>query len=608
MLNKSCWAFSLLGVALFGAGCGTVEPKPVAPTAVVTVAVSPQSALLTDGQTVQFTAKVTGDASGVTWAVNGTPGGSATVGTIDSTGKYAAPATASSATVTVSAASKLDPSKTASAAVTLIASGVVASTANVQVAMYTITPPSTANVSVQFGPDTSYGLTTWQQPSPAGGGAVSILVAGMKLNATYHMRAVLTFSDGSQFSDIDHTFATGDIPVANLPTISASTTAGATPQDGVELLDLVAGTNQRLVLVTDLAGNIIWTYDTGLPQTSIANPIKLLPNGHFLINLSNGAPDGAGSILREVDLTGQVVWQLNVAQLNKALAAATCAGCNITIVGTHHDFVALPNGHLIVIAAQDKVETGLVGFPDPVTVSGDVVIDLDQNHKPVWAWSEFDHFDLNRHPMAFPDWMHTNAIVYSPDDKSLIVSLRHQDWVVKVDYNDGQGTGSILWKLGYQGDFSLQDGTDPQDWFYAQHDVNVISPNSSGTFQLLLFDNGNQRVLDSAGTICGVTGAPPCVSHVPILQLDETAKTATIEWLDDLSPIFSTFGGSARLLANGNVEFAECAPTAVGAKPLPTIFEVTKTTPPQPVWQLQVTGQNIYRGFRIPSLYPGVQW
>jgi len=26
------------------------------------------------------------------------------------------------------------------------------------------------------------------------------------------------------------------------------------------------------------------------------------------------------------------------------------------------------------------------------------------------------------------------------------------------------------------------------------------------------------------------------------------------------------------------------------------------------VWQMNVTGQLVYRGFRIPSLYPGVEW
>jgi hypothetical protein len=297
--------------------------------------------------------------------------------------------------------------------------------------------------------------------------------------------------------------------------------------------------------------------------------------------------------------------------LNKALFNATCPGCNITIVGTHHDFVALPNGHIVILASLNKVETGLVGFPNPVTVTGDAIIDLDENRKPVWVWSGFDHLDVNRHPMSFPDWLHTNAIVYSPDDKNLIISVRHQDWVIKIDYNDGQGTGNILWKLGYQGDFTLKGGTEPQDWFYAQHDINIISEKSSGVFQMLMFDNGNQRVLDSSGTICGTPTTAPCTSRVPILELDETAKTATIEWVDDLAPVFSVFGGSARLLANGNVEPDECAPTVTGtnqANGTAVILEVTKTTPPQTVWQMKITGQNAYRAFRMPSLYPGVQW
>jgi len=38
------------------------------------------------------------------------------------------------------------------------------------------------------------------------------------------------------------------------------------------------------------------------------------------------------------------------------------------------------------------------------------------------------------------------------------------------------------------------------------------------------------------------------------------------------------------------------------------IFEVSKTTPPVTVWTMQISGQFAYRGIRIPSLYPGVQW
>ncbi len=575
----------------------------------ISVAVSPQTAVIGAGQGTMFTATVTGDTAGVNWSVNGIASGNSTVGTIDAAGNYTAPAVTTNGTATVSAASKTDATKSASAAVTIVAPGIVAATANVQVALYTITPPAGATVSIQFGPDTAYGLTTWQQPAPQGGGAVSILVAGMKLNSTYHMRAVLKLADTSVFDDIDHTFTTGTLNAAQLPNLVVTTTPGATPQSGVELLDLLGLASPSLgAVVTDLSGNVLWTYNPTPGTAQQINPIKLLPNGHFLLTYS-AQPDGVNSALQEVDLSGQVIWQLTGPQLNQALAAATCAGCNITVVGMHHDFAVLPNGHIIVIAAQDKDENGLTGFPSPTTVAGDVLIDLDENHNPVWLWSSFDHLDLNRHLMGLPDWTHTNAVVYSPDDKALIVSVRHQSWVLKINYNDGQGDGQILWKLGNEGDFSLQNGTAPQDWFYAQHDVNVISANSSGIFQVQLFDNGNLRVLDSAGTTCGA--GTPCTSRTPILQLDETAKTATIEWVDDLAPAYAIFGGSSRLLQNGDVEFDMCALTTTGTNNLANkslIAEVTKTALPQTVWQMQLSGQYAYRAFRIPSLYPGVQW
>ena len=346
---------------------------------------------------------------------------------------------------------------------------------------------------------------------------MSILVAGMKLNSTYHMRAVLKLADSSEFDDVDHAFTTGTLPAADLPNLVATTTPGATPQSGVELLDLLGiGSPSLGAVVTDLSGNVLWTYNPTPGSLQQINPIKLLLNGHFLVSYSE-QPDGANSALQEVDLTGHVIWQLTGAQLNQALAAATCVGCNITIVGMHHDFAVLPNGHIIVIAAQDIAENGLTGFPSPTTVAGDVLIDLDENHNPVWLWSSFDHLDLNRHLMGLPDWTHTNAVVYSPDDKALIVSMRHQSWVLKINYNDGQGDGQILWKLGNQGDFSLQNGTAPQDWFYAQHDVNVISAKSSGVFQILLFDNGNLRVLDSSGTTwCGRNALHKSHAHIAI--------------------------------------------------------------------------------------------
>ena len=578
--GQAVWVSSLLFFAfcmiMVVSGCSQ------APT---NIAISPTDVAIGTGQTVQFTPIVTNDSAVVSW--------SATAGTIDANGNYTAPSGSPSTTVTVTATLAKDHSKTATATVNVVAPGQVTATANTQVASYVISPAAPGNVSVQFGTSTSYGFTTWTQPIPAGGGPVSLFVAGMKGNTLYHMRGVVQFADGTQYMDLDQTFTTQSLPATQLPEVTATTTPGMTPQSGVELLDVVDGNIAHApVAVTDLDGNILWSYNAGLGQTLLSNPIKMLPNGHFLINFSGMPVDGTNSILQEVDLTGTLIWQMTAAELNTALAGATCGGdgCNVTIIGTHHDFVTLPNGHLIVIASTQQVISG-------TTVTGDVLIDLDQNHNPVWLWNEFDHLDTNRRPYMYPDWTHTNAVLYSADDGNLIVSIRHQNWIVKVDYANGSGAGDIIWHLGYQGDFTLIGGTDPTDWFYAQHGPSFTTKNTTGQFGLAVFDNGDDRVFPT-----GVS--PTLYSTVPVFSIDETAKTATLTF-HITAPTYSFFGGNNAVLSNGDVEFCESAePTATAGD----IYEVTQSGSAQTVWHMNVADQYVYRGQRIPSMYPGVQW
>jgi hypothetical protein len=96
----------------------TSHPVP----ANVTLSISPQTVTLSSGTTQQFTATVTGTTNqNVTWWVNGVTGGNATVGTINATGLYTAPAIAPSpSTVTITAISAADPTRTASASATIV--------------------------------------------------------------------------------------------------------------------------------------------------------------------------------------------------------------------------------------------------------------------------------------------------------------------------------------------------------------------------------------------------------------------------------------------------------------------------------------------------------
>jgi uncharacterized protein (DUF1800 family) len=83
----------------------------------IVVKITPASAQLHSGQTVQFKASVTGTTNqNVTWQVNGAAGGNATAGIISSTGLYTAPAVLPKSTsVTINAASVQDPHSTSAA-------------------------------------------------------------------------------------------------------------------------------------------------------------------------------------------------------------------------------------------------------------------------------------------------------------------------------------------------------------------------------------------------------------------------------------------------------------------------------------------------------------
>lgn len=486
----------------------------------------------------------------------------------------------------------------------------VSNTANPLVAMYTYAPPAAAQVSVEFGRDTNYGFQTNAQPVAAGA-AANTLVAGMQADTTYHMRARAVLSDGTTVTDADHTFTTSHFDPRILPKL-AVTTSG-TPQPGVELIDVASSVSTYRYLeayVTDLSGNVIWGYD--IPEHgsyTAVQPIKPLPNGHFLITVSfgsqlltNGVPPGALVDLREIDLAGDPVRDITIDQLNSRLAAA---GYKFTVNDIHHDVEVLPNGHWVLIASSTRPISGLTGMSGSTNVIGDVVVDLDTNLNPVWVWDSFTHLDVNRHPIGFPDWTHSNALLYTADDGNLLLSMRHQAWILKLNYRNGTGDGSVLWRLGREGDFTLTNGNAPADWFYGQHQPSFTSTATAGTFSLAMMDNGFGRFLADGTQCTAVAPDPACYTTVPILSVDESAKTATILFRDTLpASQYSFYAGGTTPLANGNLEFALATQNNADAQ----VNEITTGASPQTVWQLNATDINIYRANRIPSLYPGVQW
>lgn len=373
-------------------------------------------------------------------------------------------------------------------------------------------------------------------------------------------------------------------------------------------MDILATGESQIMsaFFTDRDANPIWYYPAA-PGYSPAT-IKFLPDGHLILSLASSSD----SLLREVDLAGNTIRELDVATLQQKLQQM---GADFVPGTFHHDLLPLDNGHLIALVDFEKSFTNLPGYPGTTNVLGDGLVDLDQNWNPVWTWNSFDHLDINRHLNGLPDWTHSNALVYSPDDGNILLSMRHQSWILKIDYDNGAGTGNILWHLGYQGDFALTDAgvptVDPSLWFSFQHFPILLSQSGPQT-TLAIWDNGDNRFLNDNGVICveSPTSPNPCYSRATIFQVDEGAMVANLQWADPLQ-LFSLWGGSINQLENGNVEFDVNAPVI---PPSPNVAsevrEVTQTSNPQVVWQMDIAPvtANAYRAYRVPSLYPGVSW
>lgn len=542
--------------------------------------------------------------------------------------------------------------------------GAVQHTQSAQVARYTVRPLSPAQVTVEFGPTKAYGLKTWTVSATKEHPA-SIFVAGMRARSRYHMRAVVRFADGTTVDDVDHTFRTGHYKQSMIPPITVQ--RFGKPQPGVELLNPVIRDCYQAI-VTDLQGHVLWAYNypdrqssldiqvhrylhaahltlvswwervrqlfgakvAGHPKlwdramwkpappdqrfTTVINPIKLLPDGNFiaviglipeaLIDGPDGAPPPHTTLaLREFNLAGQTVRNLTMPELNRRLKAIGYKGPKIEMVT--HDVTILPNGHLIVLGDGTREYTNLPGYPGKTRVAGDILIELDRNFRPEWTWDEFNHLNIDRHPTDFPDWTHSNAVLYTKDDGNLIVSMRTQNWVMKIDFDNGKGSGKILWKLGPGGDLKLIGGQAPNDWPYGQHGPAIFGNRDAGVFELGVMDNGYGRKR-ADGKQCGIKDHAGCFTDAIIYRIDEKAKTATVVFRKKYPPKqYSFFGGNVQSLANGDMEVDLCA---VGSHSDIYDYRMMPGRDATTVWRMQVGKTNVYRSERLGSLYPGVQW
>ncbi len=477
------------------------------------------------------------------------------------------------------------------------------------VALFSAPPcPENSQIRVAFRTAESSKASSTPWEGCRGGVGNNLYVAGMRADTAYQMRAEVL--GGSKVVGGDWlSFHTGLLD-GNFPLVT-TTKAAAKMSDMSEpfLVHSVVNETFPRSLATDLDGNIVWY----LRQNAFMT--RMVKGGHFL-SLSDGTNSVNDmhrlQILREFDLAGNVVRETNIGRVAEQLESRGIkSGCKKggeeCVDSFHHEAIRLTNGHTLVVAGLERMfPAGTQGAKERVDVIGDLVIDLDEDLQVKWVWNAFDYLDLKRPSLADEKckigpgddgcpavfladtgngWLHSNSLNYVPSDGSLLLSMPEQDWVIKVDYQNGAGSGKVLWRLGEGGDFTVKSN-DPDPWFSYQHDAGF---EPVGSDMLSLIDDGHARKKKH----------PEANNRGQVWKLDEKAKTAELVYNADLG-VYSFAVGSAQKLSNGGYSFE-----AGLLNPGPGMFAraIETSADGKVAYTQQLDGMIVYRSFRVADLY-----
>jgi len=385
----------------------------------------------------------------------------------------------------------------------------------------------------------------------------------------------------------------------------------------------------RYIIAVDELGQVKWFYT---PNGGISD-IRRLNNGN-LIYIQNRKR------LIEIDMVGNII--------NQWYAALTTdpdeSNIPLTANSLHHEVFEMENGNFLVLSVElREVDNYPSSSTDPeapletAIVAGDVVIEFTRDGEIVNSYSMLDLLDPLRIGYAstgnfwdslFPavmegtrDWSHGNAVVHDPSDDSIIVSLRHQDAVVKYS----RATGELIWILGPHenwnqfefGQYLLDPIGENFRFQYHQHAPMVTSDGN-----ILLFDNGNNRASPFDEKL------PATENFSRAVEFSVNEETMLVQQIWEFGefinePLYSPFLSDAdQMPQTGNVlitfggitknESGEPTNAIAGSKISVKIFEVTHTDNPQIVFELSIVdeSENIedgwvsYRSERLLGLYP----
>lgn len=380
------------------------------------------------------------------------------------------------------------------------------------------------------------------------------------------------------------------------------------------------------IVAVDEGGAVVWVYDA----RGGALDVRVSARGTLLYTGDNA--------VTEIDMLGRILGRWHAAG---AYPDGLEGSKPVDVPAIHHSVRELPDGHLLATAielrriedfpASDADPQGPRAPVAPSQVVGDLIVELTREGSVVGTRSLLDTLDPCRiaygafgpywGQRGFPDardWSHCNGIALDPRDGSILLSLRTQDAVIKID----RATGALRWILGPHENWrapwaeKLLTPAGPLGWQFHQHDPSITE---RGT--VLLFDNGTGRASPPAPR----RPAAENYSRVVEFTVDEAARTVREAWSfggpDAGLPYATYVSGAFDLPASGTVlaNFAGVVRDDSG-RPMDVntqghgsvhIYEVTRTAAPEILFHLaidtQAEGDPVgWSSFRIehaPSLY-----
>ena len=249
------------------------------------------------------------------------------------------------------------------------------------------------------------------------------------------------------------------------PKVIAPTSIATTAAYLGQNMMFLSPTTPAMMAAYDYQGDVRW-YCT----LNLAFDIKRAQNGHLLVGSHRlFMPPYHTTGLFEMGMVGKIYKEFRLPG------------------GYHHDHIEMEDGNLLVLTQEAGSST-----------VEDVCVLLDRSTGEIKkSWDFKNALPQNVGGSCSQDahdWFHNNSVWYDKPTNSLVLSGRHQDAIISLDYE----TGALNWVLGTpeswpkefveQYFFTPASGQQGFEWQWAQHGA-IVTPQGD----IMCFDNGQWR-------------------------------------------------------------------------------------------------------------------